>query len=126
LPELLPVDRGHAPVRPPPLKRDCTGWDKCNMCGYKCGCCDDGLGDGQCPNCASWNGYWTGCCCDSSIHHRITIQYWDCMRNTCSQSKVDQCHTCAWCNNGCPQPQWSTGSVYMCTKVVQGDDCGTC
>lgn len=110
--QILPVDRRVARA-----DVSCSDWRLCNMCGNQCDCCNgDAKGIGGCPDCATVGSFWTGCCCNPNDNRAYTIRYWDCMKGSCTNAKVDQCHNCTSCSNGCPQPVWGSGT-YVCTKI---------
>jgi hypothetical protein len=120
--ELLPATRGTANAI-----ADCGGgmgscswWKECGMCGTKCDCCNGPLGQDACPTCASIGTYWTACCKNWATGGGTCaiVQYWDCLKGSCDAAKIAECQGCDYCNNGCPEPYWTNGGNYLCTKSV--------
>lgn len=130
LPELLPATRGVA-VAGHKCANDGPGhWYRCGQYGYKCNCCNASGNSFDCPNCARFNGFWTGCCENLNGNCRI-VRYWDCMsvNGSCSRAKIDACNNCHFCKDAPPQPVWSSyaNAVYMCTIVdTTGTACSGC
>lgn len=96
---------------------NCSSWDRCNMCGYSCNCCNGSQGAGACPDCAVKANYWTGCCAEDGVARRWLVRYWDCKSVSCSDNKIRDCYNCTGCNNGCPESFWKGNGWYVCTTV---------